>query len=869
MVYLNNDNGLWYTDEEFTTLANGWISAWNPDWGMTSGYWYVNGVQTNYLDYAGYGVIDGVAYINGQAQPDFTGVLYNSGLAPIVFINGQAQPDFTGVFDGFYLVNGQFQTRLPEGGTGSVIDSGSDLHPWGAQWYFINGEFMPGLNPKGSGVSNGVLYVNGVPNPTFTGYIGSFSVYVGMWNNGQLYVNGVNELAIGKYSSIVEGLGEFGTGHATHYFEVNPGENWQSTDLGRYENGSLFTGEFEGTNYINGSSSFTGEFEGIRYENGALFTGNFEGTYYINGQLTGLNESGDGYIDGVEYRGGQPYTPPTPFEEFMNYTGGNGEFEGLRYQNGSLFTGEFEGTNYINGSSSFTGVYNGFRYENGSPFTGEFEGTNYINGSSSFTGEFEGIRYENGALFTGNFEGTYYINGQAKPGLDYAGYGVIDGVPYINGVAQPTFTGWLYNGYGNAIGYFIDGVPFTGIFEGLRYENGGLFTGNFEGTYYINGQAKPGLNSEGTGVSEGLRYQNGSLFTGEFEGIRYENGALFTGNFEGTYYINGQATSLDYAGYGVIDGVPYINAQAQPEFTGWLYNYGGYSGGYFINGQLTGLNESGDGYIDGVEYRGGQPYTPPTPFEEFMNYTGGNGEFEGLRYENGALFTGEFEGLRYENGALFTGEFEGLRYANGTLFTGVFEETYYINGKATTLPENGHGIFEGLCYLNRSLFTGVFEGINYIQGQNSATFTGVHNGLRYDNGALFTGQYDDHAAMMNYYYISGVEVSWGEWYAWLDSGGNGFFIGAYYINGVAKLGLNEYGNGVSEGLRYENGALFTGEFEGNTYVNGVLQNGGGGDGGGPNPTPTPTLTPTPTGSGDGGSIKVVGKSKFFGKVKFA
>jgi hypothetical protein len=56
----------------------------------------------------------------------------------------------------------------------------------------------------------------------------------------------------------------------------------------------------------------------------------------------------------------------------------------------------------------------------------------------------------------------------------------------------------------------------------------------------------------------------------------------------------------------------------------------------------------------------------------------------------------------------------------------------------------------------------------------------------------------------------------------------------YYIDGVVTE-LDNEGNG---------------EWNGQTYVNGVVQ--GGGDG-----------------TGGGGSIRITGKSKFFGRVKFA
>ena len=211
--------------------------------------------------------------------------------------------------------------------------------------------------------------------------------------------------------------------------------------------------------------------------------------------------------------------------------------------------------------------------------------------------------------------------------------------------------------------------------------------------------------------------------------------------------------------------------------------------------------------------------------------------------------------------------YQGYEYIGGeefwwSLANGMIEGTYYVNGVAKPgLDESGTGVSGGLRYSNGALLTGEFEGVQYIQGQLAATFTGVHNGLRYDNGALFNGVY-------------------AEW----DAGIGDVIATGYYINGQATDAWGWFmhstgGTGEFEGLRYSEGALLTGEFQGTyyingqateldssgngtwngqTYVNGVVQNGGGGGGG--------------NGGGNNSgsqSVKVVGKSKFVGKIKFA
>jgi hypothetical protein len=87
-----------------------------------------------------------------------------------------------------------------------------------------------------------------------------------------------------------------------------------------------------------------------------------------------------------------------------------------------------------------------------------------------------------------------------------------------------------------------------------------------------------------TGVYNGLRYQNGALLTGAFEGLRYQNGALFTGGSGGVYYIAGELKSgLDESGSGVSGGRTYVNGVVQrgnslpPNYRGVWDNFTFYS----------------------------------------------------------------------------------------------------------------------------------------------------------------------------------------------------------------------------------------------------------------------------------------------------
>ena len=371
MVYLNVNNGLYYTDEEFATLANGLLDdgsygtnyvngefrgyiAARLDGAETydeeTGYWVPmtayflpNGQETTLgLDagYLGTGFWNDVFYTGGIPNPNYTGFWQSWRGMPAhlvktpwgtYFLNGQATDlnhDGTGTFQGAHYINGQL-SQLDLNGDGVIEGK-----------IYRNGYLFTGF-------LNGALYAAGLQNPTYTGRImaGDGGAAVNWW--GAYYINGQPTTLEWWGNGLFNGV-NYANGIA-NFTGVYNGQNY-------IQGSASFTGTFEGTNYIQSqnAATFTGVHNELRYENGALFTGDFEGTNYIQGQ------------------------------------------------NAATFTGTYEGTSYVNGIADFTGVYNELRYENGVLFTGIFDGDNYINGISNFTGVFNGQNYVNGAAsFTG------------------------------------------------------------------------------------------------------------------------------------------------------------------------------------------------------------------------------------------------------------------------------------------------------------------------------------------------------------------------------------------------------------------------------------------------------------------------------------
>jgi hypothetical protein len=149
---------------------------------------------------------------------------------------------------------------------------------------------------------------------------------------------------------------------------------------------------------------------------------------------------------------------------------------------------------------------------------------------------------------------------------------------------------------------------------------------------------------------------------------------------------------------------------------------------------------------------------------------------------------------------------------------GVFGGGYYINGQITGLSVNG---------------TGEYNNTYYIKGQPTSLveisencWSGTHQGLQYFCGVLADG-------LINGSWWKQGSPSSEVFY----NGGNGVFNGIFYQNyspftgnynftwysmGVAYPTLNYAGSGFIGQTAYQNGLPYTGNLDGQYYVNGQL-----------------------------------------------
>ena len=362
-----------------------------------------------------------------------------------------------------------------------------------------------------------------------------------------------------------------------------------------------------------------------------------------------------------------------------------------------------------------------------------------------------------------------------------------------------------------------------------------------------------GLDFSNVTTATGLQFLNGTTYTGAIAGTYYLSGAATTLDSSGTgwdsnssvYYISGVATTLPESGTGweSSNSVYYVSGVATtlPESgTGWDSN----SSVYYVSGVATTLPESGTGW----DSNGGIYYIAGAATELDSS---GNGTYNGQTYVNGVV-----QGGGGDNGG------------GGGIKNGWVDGVYYINDVATELNSDGHGTWNGKVYYNGSIRNGYDPMASMIAGQWGYYIDGVVTELDNEGNGEWNGQT----------YVNGVVQGGGG-----DNGGgggikNGWVDGVYYINDVATE-LNSDGHGTWNGKVYYNGSIRNGydpmasmiagqwgyyidgvvteldnegngEWNGQTYVNGVVQ--GGGDG-----------------TGGGGSIRITGKSKFFGRVKFA
>jgi len=190
-MYYNESNGLYYTDEGFTTLANGF------DWNSWSGY-YIEGALTT-LNAEGFGTWNDVFYAYGTPDSNFTG----------------ADP-----WDGYYYIASQLTTLDYDGNgewNGDNYANGVIVIPAKNGWidgvYYKN-DVATTLDEDGNGTWNGVTFVNGDRPDGLLAFYKLSDLTDSSGNNRTLTNNGNVSFASGK-------LGNAAVFDGSNYLVVN------------------------------------------------------------------------------------------------------------------------------------------------------------------------------------------------------------------------------------------------------------------------------------------------------------------------------------------------------------------------------------------------------------------------------------------------------------------------------------------------------------------------------------------------------------------------------------------------------------------------------------------------------------------------
>jgi uncharacterized protein YjbI with pentapeptide repeats len=550
MAYLNNNDGLYYTDAEFTNIANG-IAPFNRFEEDTGDILYVNGVPTLYKN-------------------NDNGLWYTD--------------------QGF--------TSLANGPTGLTADLSSST---GTPRWFINGQ-PTGLFEDGSGDWNGVNYINGVANATgpyagngglqngfyINGVLTTLSLWSGhgVWNN-KIYGPGANTTHLAGFYPFVDfGSGRWIDGVYVQYYQITDLTGVDFSSVVSIDNAALNNINLTGVDFSNvtswenvdfcGSTLVNTDFSGVTFSSsvlgfdcsqdasGANFDGATLGNNFRLNQLQGATFIGAvfaGGIGGSNFAGanlaGADFSGAT-----LNTSWDGGInmpiFDGASDITGTIFPSWFVGV--VNGTfilgSSVTDLGNTLLIVSGLDLTGvDFSNVTSVAGVYFSDANLTGVDFSNVTNWEGaDFNGAT-LTGAILP-LEMAGSiginGIINNKPYWNGSAtnldgasfsSQDLAGVDFSNVTSVAGAFFGGSNLTGVdfssvanWEGANF-NGATLTGailpssisgSYGNVYFINGQAT-GLDGNGTGAFEGLRYENGTLFTGDFEGQAYVNGVVQNG----------------------------------------------------------------------------------------------------------------------------------------------------------------------------------------------------------------------------------------------------------------------------------------------------------------------------------------------------
>ena len=477
----------------------------------------------------------------------------------------------------------------------------------------------------------------------------------------------------------------------------------------------------------------------------------------------------------------------------------------------------------------------------------------------------------NGMWNWGGSEVSFYINGTLVSNTSWdccnGGY-----IPYTNQIGRDSFSGqWgdnsrAYSGLlddvrvyrGNLSQWDISNLYneraslyFSGVSNGACYQFGTIVSYLTNGSGYCSGNEKYYINDEqttldatGSGVHDGLRYVAGTLAHGFVSGAPDDDNTILLLHMDGASFVDSSASNRSVtpignavvstaqskfggeSGYfdGSADSIDVSNLPNDylaSDFTieAWVWLYPGQSNQALFNTQPhnslgISLNRDNTGYThvyvgNGSWWETSMVSSSPLSFNEWHHIalvrsgsnltlyhngqsqastTGyvpsgfsGSARISGITLYDWEVLYGYIDEFRItRNLARYTSNFTPATeafgssgcYSNGvdtgTVVngTGPCEGVYYIAGSSTTLPIDGSGEHDGKTYFAGILANGYINGICYAEGVNTG---GVQDGFGYCS----------------------VDTT-------------------FYIDHVAKIGLDQFGNGFAGGLRFDAGALANG-----------------------------------------------------------